>query len=73
MKRALFGNTYGLTLFFKESFGAESTEIFYIGFKGVFMALNRDPIEVLYERAANPKDHTPIVGLNDMAGSRTGM
>lgn len=35
----------------------------------------REPVEVLYEKAANPKDHAPIVGVGDMAaqGSRHGM
>lgn len=30
------------------------------------MRLSREPIEVLYERAANPKDHAPIVGTGGM-------
>jgi len=74
VKRAFFGNTYSLTLFFEDSYGADSTEIFYLGFKGDFMKLNREPVEVLYEKAANPKDHAPIIGINDMAGQgRSGM
>lgn len=72
VRRPLFGNTYCLSLFFEDNFGAESTEIYYLAFKGEFMRLNRDPVEVLYEKAANPQDHAPIVGINDMAGSRTG-
>ena len=72
VRRPLFGNTYALSLFFEDNFGAESTGIYYLGFKGEFMKLNRDPVEVLYEKAANPQDHAPIVGINDMAGSRTG-
>ena len=67
VKRAFFGNTYSLTLFFEDSYGADSSEIFYLGFKGDFTKLNREPVEVLYEKAANPKDHAPIVGINDMA------
>ena len=75
VKRSLFNNTYSLTLFFKEAHGADATEIFYLGFKGEFTRLNREPVEVLYEKAANPKDHTPIVGVNDMAAQepRSGM
>lgn len=38
----------------------------YLGFKGEFMRLSRKPIEVLYERAANPKDHAPVVGTRGM-------
>ena len=74
VKRAFFGNTYSLTLFFEDNYGADATEIFYLGFKGDFTKLNREPIEVLYEKAANPKDHAPIVGINDMAAQgRSGM
>ena len=72
IRRPLFGNTYCLSLFFEDNYGADSTEIYYLAFKGDFMRLNRDPVEVLYEKAANPQDHAPIVGISDMAGSRTG-
>ncbi|MCJ1243408.1 hypothetical protein MMC30_000605 [Trapelia coarctata] len=74
VKRAFFGNTYSLTLFFEDNYGADASEIFYLGFKGDFTRLNREPVEVLYEKAANPKDHAPIVGINDMAAQgRSGM
>lgn len=29
----------------------------YVGFKGAFMHLNREAVEVLYESAARPSDH----------------
>ncbi|KAL9641017.1 MAG: hypothetical protein Q9204_000420 [Flavoplaca sp. TL-2023a] len=75
VKRTSFGNTYSLTLFFEDNFGNEITRISWIGFKGEFMNLNREPVEVLYEKAANPKDHTLIQGVGDMAsqGTRHGM
>ena len=75
MKRSLFNNTYCLTLFFEEAFGADVTEVYYLGFKGGFMPLNREPVEVLYEKAANPKDHQLVTGVSDMAasGPRSGM
>ena len=75
VKRRLFGNTYCLTLFFEDNYGADATEIFYLGFKGDFTKLNREPVEVLYEKAANPKDHAPIVGVGGLAsqGPRSGM
>ena len=72
VRRPLWGNTYCLTLFFEDNFGADATEIYYLAFKGEFMKLNREPIEFLYEKAANPQDHAPIVGIGDMAASRTG-
>lgn len=68
VKRQLFNNAYNVTLFFEENFGADATEVFYLGLKGDFMRLNRDPVEVLYEAAANPQDHKPIVGISNMAG-----
>ena len=75
VKRALFNNTYCLTLFFEDGYGADTTEIYYVGFKGEFTRLNREPVEFLYEKAANPRDHAPIIGANDMAaqGPRSGM
>lgn len=66
VKRALFGNTYSLTLFVEDNYGDEVTRISYLGFKGEFMRLNREPVEVLYERAANPRDHAPVVGTGGM-------
>ncbi|KAL9031113.1 MAG: hypothetical protein Q9196_000819 [Gyalolechia fulgens] len=75
VKRTLFGNTYNLNLFIADNFGDDVTTIYWIGFKGEFMNLNREPVEVLYEKAANPKDHTLIQGVGDMAsqGTRHGM
>ena len=67
VKRALFGNTYSLTLFFEDNFGEDVTEIYYLGFKGEFKPLNREPVEMLYEKAANPRDHAPIVGVGGLA------
>ena len=72
VKRALFGNTYCLTLFFEDNYGCEVTNLYYLGFKGEFTHLLREPVEVLYEKAANPKDHAPIVGVNDMAAQGPG-
>lgn len=44
------------------------TKVGYIGFKGQFMALNREPINFIYEAAANPGDHVSITGINEMGG-----
>ncbi|KAL8859503.1 MAG: hypothetical protein Q9178_003902 [Gyalolechia marmorata] len=75
VKRTSFGNTYSLTLFIEDNYGDDVTRIYWIGFKGEFMNLNREPVEVLYEKAANPKDHTLIQGVSDMStqGTRHGM
>ena len=60
VKRVLFNSTRSLTLFFEDnwSHGDEDvTKISYIGFKGEFMKLSKEPINFLYEAAANPADH----------------
>lgn len=75
VKRALFGNTYSLTLFIEDNYGDDVTRISWIGFKGEFTSLSREPVEVLYEKAANPKDHELIAGVGEkgMSGTRHGM
>ena len=74
VKRSLFGNTYNLNLFIEDNYGDDVTRLFWIGFKGDYMNLNREPVEVLYEKAANPKDHTLVQGVSDMAaGTKHGM
>lgn len=70
MKRALFGNTYSLTLFFEDNYGAVGagqedevkTRVSYLGFKGDWVKVSREKVEVLYEKAANPWDHVMTVG-----------
>ena len=65
VKRHRFTMTRSITLFFEENWGAETTKISYLGFKGEFMALSKEPVSVLYESAANPADHKriPAVGM----------
>ena len=72
VKRALFGNTYSLTLFIQDNFGNDVTNVYYLGFKGEYTKLIREPVEVLYEKAANPKDHASIVGVSNMAAQGPG-
>jgi hypothetical protein len=53
-----FSTLRNLTLFFPANFaGSDVTKITYIGLKGEWMALNKDPIITIYEAAANPADH----------------
>ena len=72
VKRALFNNTYSLTLFFEGNFGADVTNIYYLAFKGEFTRLIREPVEVLYEKAANPRDHVIGVGIGDRGARGVG-
>jgi hypothetical protein len=60
VKRALFNNVSTLTLFFADNWGGgdeDVTRITYLGFKGEWMKLSKEPVIVMYEAAANPKDH----------------
>ena len=75
LNRALWNGTTSINLFFEDnhSGGEEDvTRISYLGFKGDFMALNREPVHVLYEAAANPKDHKVIQGLTNTNQSMPG-
>ncbi|KAL2913984.1 hypothetical protein HK105_206422 [Polyrhizophydium stewartii] len=62
-RMARFSNVRNLTLFFPSNFGDDVTQILYIGLKGEWTALNRDPIITVYELAANPADHKTKAGL----------
>ena len=73
VKRTSFGNVYNLTLFAEDNYGDDESRIYWVGFKGEFWQVNREPVEVLYEKAANPKDHELIAGLGEKGASRQGM
>jgi hypothetical protein len=56
-KLTKFASVRNITLFFDSNFGAVTTMIHYLGFKGEWTAVHRDPIITVYELAANPADH----------------
>ncbi|KAF2650577.1 DUF1000-domain-containing protein [Lophiostoma macrostomum CBS 122681] len=71
VKRAFFNTTRSLALFFEDNWGdgeEDVTRISYLAFKGDFMKLNKEPVNVLYEAAANPGDHKAIVGTGQGVG-----
>ena len=75
VKRALFNTTRSLQLFFENNFsdGEEDvTRVSYLAFKGEFMKLSKEPVNFLYEAAANPADHKAIVGTKQGMGSNVG-
>jgi hypothetical protein len=75
VKRAKFNTVRSLDLFFEDNWsrGEEDvTRISYLGFKGEFMKLSREPVSFLYEAAANPKDHQLAAGVNQGVGSNVG-
>lgn len=72
VKRHRFTMTRSLTIFFEDNWGAETTKISYLGFKGEFMALSKEPVSVLYESAANPSDHQRLPGIGMALGQGIG-
>ncbi|KAF2268701.1 DUF1000-domain-containing protein [Lojkania enalia] len=71
VKRAYFNTTRSLALFFEDNWSGgdeDVTRISYLAFKGDFMKLNKEPVSVLYEAAANPSDHKAIVGTQEGMG-----
>ncbi|KAF1923864.1 DUF1000-domain-containing protein [Didymella exigua CBS 183.55] len=68
VKRVHFNNTRSLALFFEDNWSQgdeDETRISYLAFKGDFMRLNKEPVSVLYEAAANPADHKTVAGVNE--------
>lgn len=75
MKRALFNTVRSLDLFFEDNWGRgeeEVTRISYIGVKGEWMKLSREPVSFLYEAAANPADHKMVSGVGARLGNNVG-
>lgn len=75
MKRALFNTVRSLDLFFEDNWGAgdeEETRVSYVGFKGEWMRLSREPVNFLYEAAADPRDHQLAAGVKQGMGSGIG-
>ncbi|KAL4785109.1 PITH domain-containing protein [Aspergillus varians] len=71
LNRAHWNATTSVTLFFEDNWSdgeEEVTKVGYIGFKGQFLALNREPVSFLYEAAANPNDHVAIPGVSGVGG-----
>lgn len=44
-------------MYFPENFGEDFTRIYYIGLKGEFKTVIRDPVDVVYEARPQLKDH----------------
>jgi len=75
VKRALFNTVRSLDLFFEDNWGQgeeDETRIPFLGFKGEWMHLSREPVNFLYEAAANPSDHKMVAGVKGGMGSSIG-
>src|SRR3954451_10855650 len=63
LNRVHRNTTTSINLFFEDNHSdsdEDMTHVYYLGFKGDWMSLNGEPVNVLYEAAANPKDHKVI-------------
>ncbi|KAI5480900.1 hypothetical protein MNV49_006709 [Pseudohyphozyma bogoriensis] len=72
LRPAKFPAVQHLTLFFPSNNGEDTSRISFVGFKGEYSPLTRDPIITVYEAQANPADHAKIKGLEHGAHSQIG-
>ncbi|TFL06181.1 PITH domain-containing protein [Pterulicium gracile] len=63
-RTAKFANVSSITLFFPESQGADTVQIYYLGFLGHWTERKKDPVITVYEAQANLADHEKIQGTN---------
>ncbi|KAI8992372.1 galactose-binding domain-like protein [Pilobolus umbonatus] len=61
-----FSNVRNISLFFPENFGEDTSIIRFVGFKGEWSEMKRDPIITVYEANANPADHKVKGASNTM-------
>ncbi|KAF7967285.1 hypothetical protein HWV62_34999 [Athelia sp. TMB] len=64
VKVSKFSNLSSLTLFFPQSQGGDSTQIYYIGLLGQWSERKDNPIITVYETQANLADHEKIQGMD---------
>ncbi|KAL1306732.1 hypothetical protein AAFC00_005397 [Neodothiora populina] len=75
VRRALFNTVRSLDLFFEDNWGRgdeDETRVSYLAFKGEWLHLSREPVNFLYEAAANPSDHKMVAGVKGGVGSELG-
>jgi len=56
-KIAKFNNVTDLTIYISDNYGANTTKIYYIGFKGDFTPVKRQAVTAVYESKPQAKDH----------------
>lgn len=70
VKRRLFNAVRHLTLFVESNYGEDESRVGFVGFKGDWLKIIREPVEVLYESAARPTDHkVEGVGVRGLGSS----
>jgi hypothetical protein len=61
-----------LTLYFNQNAGAETSQIYFLGFKGEFTKRSERPGVFIYEAQANPADHAKLPGMESGMHSQIG-
>lgn len=69
---AKFNGVYSLDLHIPSSFGADTTQVLFIGLKGEYTQVRRKAVEAVYEARPVPKDHK-IPGVDQGASWGTGV
>lgn len=69
VNRAKFSNITNLSIYIPENHGDEDvTKILYIGLRGEWTKMSKNPVITLYEAAANPRDHKNLVPGENQIG-----
>lgn len=62
VNRAKFSNITSLSFYIPENYGGDDcTKILYIGLRGEWTKMAKNPTNIMYEAAANPADHKNLV------------
>lgn len=64
VKASKFSNVTDVTLFFPASQGADTIQLYYIGFMGTWTESKKEPIVAVFESQANLADHEKIQGID---------
>ena len=69
VNRAKFSNITNLSIYIPDNHGDEDvTKILYIGLRGEWTKMGKNPVITLYEAAANPRDHKSLVPHENKIG-----
>ena len=71
LMRARWAGVRGVGIWIRDSYGSVGQasgqiRVGFLGFKGEWTILRREAVHVLYEAAANPRDHAPVVGTGGL-------
>ncbi|KZV87195.1 DUF1000-domain-containing protein [Exidia glandulosa HHB12029] len=64
VKAAKFSNVTCVTLFFPAAQGADTINLYYVGFMGTWTESKKEPIVAVFETQANLSDHEKIQGMD---------